>query len=61
MRKLSIYIRHYCPLMVEKACMRDAVHAAVLKAKEKRSGITIHYVDDKYDHGEIIFSKGMPG
>jgi formyltetrahydrofolate-dependent phosphoribosylglycinamide formyltransferase len=38
----------------------NAVHAAVLKAKEKQSGITIHYVDDKYDHGEIIFQKVCP-
>ncbi len=33
----------------------NAVHNAVLTAKEKQSGITIHYVDEKYDHGEIIF------
>ena len=32
----------------------DAVHAAVITAKEKESGITIHYVDEKYDHGETI-------
>jgi phosphoribosylglycinamide formyltransferase-1 len=31
------------------------VHEAVLKAKEKESGITIHYVDEIYDHGKIIF------
>jgi phosphoribosylglycinamide formyltransferase-1 len=31
-----------------------AVHAAVIAAKEKESGITIHYVDEKYDHGETI-------
>ena len=31
------------------------VHDAVITAKEKESGITIHYVDDLYDHGEIIF------
>lgn len=30
------------------------VHEAVLKAGEKISGITIHYVDDKFDEGEII-------
>jgi len=33
----------------------NAVHKAVVDANEKESGITIHYVDDKYDHGEIIF------
>ncbi len=31
------------------------VHEAVLAAKESQSGITIHYVDDVYDHGAIIF------
>ena len=31
------------------------VHEAVLASGEKESGITIHYVDDQYDHGSIIF------
>lgn len=31
------------------------VHEAVIAAKEKQSGITIHYVDEKYDHGSTIF------
>ncbi len=31
------------------------VHEAVLHAGEKESGITIHYVDEIYDHGKIIF------
>ena len=43
-----------------KGMYGNAVHAAVLTAKEKQSGITIHYVDDKYDHGEIIFQKACP-
>ncbi len=30
------------------------VHEAVLNAKEKESGITVHYVDEEYDHGEHI-------
>jgi len=30
------------------------VHEAVLANKEKESGITIHYVDDVYDNGQII-------
>jgi len=30
------------------------VHEAVIAAKEKESGITIHYVDELYDHGQII-------
>ena len=31
------------------------VHEAVIAAKDKQSGITIHYVDELYDHGNIIF------
>ncbi|MEE1020419.1 MAG: phosphoribosylglycinamide formyltransferase [Bacteroidales bacterium] len=31
------------------------VHEAVIAAKEPESGITIHYVNEKYDEGNIIF------
>ncbi len=31
------------------------VHEAVVNAGEKQSGITIHYVDEVYDHGAIIY------
>lgn len=31
------------------------VHEAVLAAKENSSGITIHFVDEHYDHGDVIF------
>jgi phosphoribosylglycinamide formyltransferase 1 len=31
------------------------VHQAVINNKENESGITIHYVDEKYDHGRIVF------
>ena len=36
------------------------VHEAVLANKEKESGITIHYVDEVYDHGDIIFQARCP-
>jgi phosphoribosylglycinamide formyltransferase-1 len=32
-----------------------AVHSAVISNREPESGITIHYVNDKYDDGDIIF------
>ncbi len=38
-----------------KGMYGHAVHQAVLDAKEEQSGITIHYVDDAYDHGDTIF------
>ena len=31
------------------------VHEAVINAREKSSGITVHYVDEIFDHGETIF------
>jgi phosphoribosylglycinamide formyltransferase 1 len=31
------------------------VYRAVMDAKETESGITIHYVDELYDHGKVIF------
>lgn len=31
------------------------VHEAVVAAKEKESGITIHLVNEKYDNGRILF------
>jgi phosphoribosylglycinamide formyltransferase 1 len=31
------------------------VHEAVIAARDKESGITIHFVNEKYDDGEIIF------
>jgi formyltetrahydrofolate-dependent phosphoribosylglycinamide formyltransferase len=31
------------------------VHTAIITAGEKQSGITIHYVDNVYDNGAIIF------
>lgn len=36
------------------------VHEAVIAAGEKESGITIHYVDELYDHGKIIFQAKCP-
>ncbi len=38
-----------------KGMYGSKVHEAVIAAGEKQSGITIHYVDELYDHGEIIF------
>ncbi len=38
-----------------KGMYGSRVHEAVIANKEKESGITIHYVDEQYDHGDIIF------
>jgi phosphoribosylglycinamide formyltransferase 1 len=31
------------------------VHEAVIAGSDRETGITIHYVDEQYDHGEPIF------
>lgn len=36
------------------------VHEAILNAGEVESGITIHYVDEHYDNGDIIFQTACP-
>lgn len=35
------------------------IHNAVIQNKEKKSGITIHYVNQSYDEGEVIFQKSI--
>ncbi len=43
------------PLFGGKGMYGDKVHSSVIEAGEKESGITIHYVDEQYDSGDIIF------
>jgi phosphoribosylglycinamide formyltransferase-1 len=38
-----------------KGMYGDHVHHAVMQAKETEGGITIHYVNEKYDEGEYIY------
>jgi formyltetrahydrofolate-dependent phosphoribosylglycinamide formyltransferase len=38
-----------------KGMYGEHVHQAVISAGEKESGITIHEVDEEYDHGKTIF------
>ena len=38
-----------------KGMYGDFVHQAVVEAGEKQSGITIHYVNEHYDEGKVIF------
>lgn len=33
------------------------VHRAIVENKEKETGITIHYVDENYDEGSVIFQE----
>ena len=43
-----------------KGMYGNHVHEAVIAAGEKKSGITIHYVDELYDHGRHIFQAVCP-
>ena len=38
-----------------KGMYGDNVHRAIIENKEIESGITIHYVNEDYDKGQIIF------
>jgi len=40
-----------------KGMYGDRVHQAVVENKEKESGISIHYVNENYDEGALIFQK----
>jgi phosphoribosylglycinamide formyltransferase-1 len=40
-----------------KGMYGNYVHEAVIANKESKSGITIHYVNEKYDEGTIILQK----
>ncbi|MEO6252027.1 MAG: phosphoribosylglycinamide formyltransferase [Ferruginibacter sp.] len=43
-----------------KGMYGNKVHEAVIAAKENESGISVHYVDELYDHGELIFQAKCP-
>lgn len=43
-----------------KGMYGSRVHEAVLKAGEKESGITIHYINEHYDEGAIILQTQCP-
>lgn len=43
-----------------KGMYGSKVHEAVIAAGEKESGITIHYVDEQYDNGDVIFQAACP-
>lgn len=64
-------LRHYKGHMVNihpallpafggKGMYGNRVHEAVLAAKVSESGITIHYVDEEYDHGATVFQAHCP-
>jgi phosphoribosylglycinamide formyltransferase 1 len=47
------------PAFGGKGLYGEKVHQAVLESGAKISGITVHFVDEEYDHGPIIFQKAV--
>ncbi|MDR1524869.1 MAG: phosphoribosylglycinamide formyltransferase [Tannerella sp.] len=43
-----------------KGMYGDYVHKAVVAAGETRTGITVHYVNERYDEGAVIFQEDCP-
>ncbi len=43
-----------------KGMYGEHVHRAVIDSGDKESGITIHYVNEQYDQGDIIFQARCP-
>lgn len=43
-----------------KGMYGDKVHQAVLDSGDQESGITIHYINERYDEGNIIFQSTCP-
>ncbi|MDD3036357.1 phosphoribosylglycinamide formyltransferase [Bacteroides sp.] len=43
-----------------KGMYGDRIHEAVIAAGEKETGITIHYINEHYDEGNIIFQATCP-
>ena len=48
------------PLFGGKGMFGRHVHEAVLASGAKQSGCTVHYVDEQYDHGEILAQASIP-
>ncbi len=43
-----------------KGMFGEQVHKSVIENKDKKTGITIHYVNENYDDGKIIFQTSIP-
>jgi phosphoribosylglycinamide formyltransferase-1 len=42
-----------------KGMYGDKVHQAVIASGDKKTGISIHYVNDHYDEGQVIFQEAF--
>jgi phosphoribosylglycinamide formyltransferase-1 len=63
-RKFPDRIVNIHPALMPKHCGKGMygmkVHEEVVADRDKESGITIHLVDEDYDHGRIVFQAKCP-
>ena len=57
---LAGFLVRVLPKFGGKGMYGDRVHEAVVAAGEKKSGITIHYINERYDEGNIVFQAACP-
>jgi phosphoribosylglycinamide formyltransferase-1 len=48
------------PLYGGKGMYGHHVHEAVVRARERESGATVHIVDEEYDHGPTVVQRRVP-
>lgn len=48
------------PAFCGKGMYGHHVHAAAIERGVKLTGVTVHFVDDKYDHGPIVLQDAVP-
>lgn len=48
------------PAFGGKGMYGDRVHRAVLASGVKETGVTVHLVDEMYDHGEVLAQRTVP-
>lgn len=64
LRKYENRVTNIHPALMPKHCGKGMygmkVHEDVIASGDKETGITIHLVDEEYDHGQILFQKSCP-
>ena len=59
-QKTKNYLKLMMPKFGGKGFYGHHVHNSVLDSKEKKSGITIHLVNEIYDGGRVLFQESTP-
>ena len=62
LKKISLKFLTFFPkkiINIHPSLLPKKIHKKVLESKDKETGITIHFVSEEYDSGEIIFQKKL--